>query len=63
MIVGIIIADKSGEVKQWLTKEESRPKYYKNRVNAWSSGNFIPKTLEMSGLIKVQLVRKKTGRL
>lgn len=29
---GLIIADKSGEVKQWLTKEESRPKYYKNRV-------------------------------
>ena len=23
---GLIIADKSGEVKQWLTKEESRPK-------------------------------------
>ena len=31
---GLIIADKTGAVKQWLTKEDARPKYYKNRVNA-----------------------------
>lgn len=29
----LIIADKHGVVKKWLTKEE-RPEYYKNRVNA-----------------------------
>lgn len=31
---GLILADKDGNVVQWLTKEEKRPKYYKNRVNA-----------------------------
>ena len=31
---GLIIADSDGTVKQWLSKEDERPKYYKNRVNA-----------------------------
>ena len=31
---GLIIADKDGRVKQWLTKDEKRPQWYKNRVNA-----------------------------
>lgn len=31
---GLIIANKKQEVIQWLTKEDERPKYYKNRVNA-----------------------------
>lgn len=31
---GLIVAEKDGEVKQWLTKEDKRPEYYKNRVNA-----------------------------
>lgn len=31
---GLIIADKTGAVEQWLTKEDARPKYYQNRVNA-----------------------------
>lgn len=31
---GLIIADDEGIVKQWLTKEDTRPQYYKNRVNA-----------------------------
>ena len=31
---GLIIADKNDAVEQWLTKEDARPKYYKNRVNA-----------------------------
>ena len=31
---GLIISDKNNVVNQWLTKEDSRPKYYKNRVNA-----------------------------
>lgn len=31
---GLIIADEQGEVKQWLTKEDERPQYYRNRVNA-----------------------------
>lgn len=31
---GLIIADERGCVQQWLTKEDPRPAYYKNRVNA-----------------------------
>lgn len=31
---GLIIADENSKVKKWLTKEDERPKYYKNRVNA-----------------------------
>ena len=31
---GLIIADKDGAVLEWLTKEDERPKWYKNRVNA-----------------------------
>lgn len=31
---GLIIADDDGVVEQWLTKEDRRPEYYKNRVNA-----------------------------
>lgn len=31
---GLIIADEAGRVEKWLTKEDERPLYYKNRVNA-----------------------------
>lgn len=31
---GLIIASSDGGVEKWLTKEEARPKYYNNRVNA-----------------------------
>lgn len=31
---GLIIADDEGSVLKWLTKEEKRPQYYRNRVNA-----------------------------
>lgn len=31
---GLIITDDNGWVEQWLTKEDSRPKYFKNCVNA-----------------------------
>ncbi len=31
---GLIIADVNGSVKQWLSKEDPRPTWYKNRVNA-----------------------------
>lgn len=31
---GLIITGENGVVNNWLTKEDSRPRYYKNRVNA-----------------------------
>lgn len=31
---GLIIANKDKQVKKWLTKEDTRPEYYQNRVNA-----------------------------
>lgn len=31
---GLVIADKDHRVLQWLTKEDARPEYYDNRVNA-----------------------------
>lgn len=31
---GVIIADDENRVQRWLTKEEPRPEFYKNRVNA-----------------------------
>lgn len=31
---GLIIADENGAVINWLAKEDERPKYYRNRVNA-----------------------------
>lgn len=30
----LIISNRDGSVEHWLTKEENRPKWYKNRVNA-----------------------------
>ena len=31
---GLIVADENGAVMQWLAKEDERPEYYRNRVNA-----------------------------
>ena len=31
---GLIIADKDGHVERWLSKEDERPQWYNNRVNA-----------------------------
>ena len=31
---GVIVADEKGTVTSWLAKEDERPKYYRNRVNA-----------------------------
>ncbi len=46
---GLLVANKNGAVEQWLAKEDSRPEYYRNRVNA---GLHVinPKVLELSGI-------------
>lgn len=46
---GLIIANKNGSVEKWLAKEDERPTYYKNRVNA---GLHVinPKVLELADI-------------
>lgn len=46
---GLLIADENGAVEQWLTKEDVRPQWYRNRVNA---GLHVinPKALYMTGI-------------
>lgn len=51
---GLIISTDDGVVKQWLTKEDERPKWYKNRVNA---GVHVINTelLKLSGISPVEI--------
>ena len=46
---GVLIAADNGAVEQWLTKEDVRPQWYRNRVNA---GLHVinPKALDMTGI-------------
>ena len=46
---GLIIANKNGSVEKWLAKEDKRPLYYRNRVNA---GLHVinPKVLELADI-------------
>ena len=46
---GVLIADENGAVEQWLTKEDVRPQWYRNRVNA---GLHVinPAVLDMTGI-------------
>ena len=61
---GLIIADDENHVQAWLAKEDERPTYYKNRVNA---GLHVidPKVLELAGIDgkKVGTVDKSTGKI
>lgn len=55
---GLIIANENQEVERWLTKEDERPQYYRNRVNA-GLHVISPKILEMPVLSeKVDLDRQ-----
>lgn len=46
---GVLIADENRSVEQWLTKEDIRPQWYRNRVNA---GLHVinPSVLDMTGI-------------
>ena len=43
---GIVVADEKGAVLQWLAKEDDRPEFYRNRVNA-GLHVLSPKVLEV----------------
>lgn len=59
---GLIIADKNKTVLHWLTKEDVRPEYYKNRVNA---GLHVinPRALELSGIDKTLIGKNVNGKI
>ena len=59
---GLIIADKKGEVERWLAKEDKRPEFYKNRVNA-GLHVISPKVLEMSGINKQDIGKEIDGKI
>ena len=48
---GVLIADESGAVQRWLTKEDVRPQWYQNRVNAGIeiiSPELLKETMQLS---------------
>lgn len=55
---GLIIAREDGEVEKWLAKEDERPEFYKNRVNA-GLHVISPKVLELSRFNKDEIERGK----
>ena len=55
---GVIIAKKNGEVEKWLAKEDERPEFYKNRVNA-GLHVISPKVLELSKINKAEIKNGK----
>lgn len=59
---GLIIADNSGSVQRWLTKEDKRPEFYKNCVNA---GVHVinPKVLRLSGIDASSVGKEKNGKV
>ena len=59
---GLIIAREDGKVETWLAKEDERPLYYKNRVNA---GLHVinPKALELSGVNQDEIGKEIDGKV
>lgn len=58
---GVLIADENGAVQQWLTKEDDRPEFYQNRVNA---GLHVidPVALDMSGIAAETIGTEEGGK-
>ena len=59
---GLIIADSTCEVNAWLAKEDDRPKFYRNRVNA-GLHVISPKALEISGVDKNAIGKEVNGKI
>lgn len=59
---GLLIADKYGKVEQWLSKEDNRPQWYRNRVNA---GLHVinPIVLDMVGVDKGLIGTEVEGKI
>lgn len=61
---GVIIADSKGAVEKWLAKEDERPVYYRNRVNA-GLHVISPKVLDDANIDpnKVGTINPETGNI
>lgn len=59
---GLIVAGKDGEVEQWLAKEDARPEFYRNRVNA-GLHVISPKALELSGVDRERIGKEIDGKI
>lgn len=59
---GLIVAGEEQTVDKWLTKEDIRPDYYKNRVNA-GLHVISPKVLEMSNINKDDISKEIDGKI
>ena len=59
---GLIIADENHFVNAWLAKEDDRPLYYKNRVNA-GLHVISPKALDMSGIETSNVGTEVSGKI
>ena len=60
---GLIIADKNKAVRQWLTKEDKRPRWYQNRVNA-GLHVISPYALDLTGINSDTIGKPdKTGKM
>lgn len=61
---GLLIADENMSVRQWLAKEDERPTYYKNRVNA-GLHVISPTVLDMAEINaeKIGTVDEVTGKV
>lgn len=58
---GVIVAGNDGSVEQWLAKEDTRPQWYMNRVNA---GLHVinPKVLDLTGIDPETVGREISGK-
>ncbi len=59
---GLIVTDTDGSVKEWLTKEDKRPEYYNNCVNA-GLHVISPIVLEKSGIDTGLIGREVDGKV
>ena len=59
---GLIVAGEDGKVEKWLAKEDERPEFYKNRINA-GLHVISPKALELSGVNKEEIGKEIDGKV
>ena len=59
---GLIIANEDGAVNKWLSKEDDRPIYYRNRVNA-GLHVISPKVLDLCGIDASLIGTKIDGKV